>query len=158
MRIRALRKQFGSDVVALDNVSLAIGRGELTCLLGNNGAGKTTLVSCLTGLLPPSAGDATIDGLSIRTSMDAIRARLLGVCSQLDTLFPSLTAAHHLALYASLRAGGGGRGGARISGGGVGEVGAEVGAEAAEVLLERLGLSERWRRAIEPGDGVVTGA
>ena len=78
--------------VAVDNLSLGIDGQGCFALLGPNGAGKTTTISMLTGLIPPDGGDATIDGLSIRSDMVAIR-QALGVCPQLNTLFPQLTPA-----------------------------------------------------------------
>lgn len=56
----------------------------------------------LTGLIPPTAGDATIFGKSIVDSMDEIRA-LLGICPQHDILFGALTAREHLELFAGLK-------------------------------------------------------
>ena len=63
---------------------------QITALLGANGAGKTTTISMLTGLFPPSAGDATIDGASIRSQMKGIR-QSLGVCPQANVIFEALT-------------------------------------------------------------------
>lgn len=53
----------------------AIERDRLFCLLGPNGAGKTTTINCLTGVLPPSGGDALVYGESLSTpgGMDRIR-------------------------------------------------------------------------------------
>lgn len=57
-------KQFGA-VTALDGVSLAVERGEVTCLLGDNGAGKSTLVKILAGVHSPTGGKLRVDGRSI---------------------------------------------------------------------------------------------
>ena len=56
-----LTRRYG-PVVALDDVSLSIGRGEVLGLIGPNGAGKTTLFECLAGVIPADAGEVTIDG------------------------------------------------------------------------------------------------
>jgi simple sugar transport system ATP-binding protein len=57
-------KRFGA-VTALDDVSLAVESGEVTCLLGDNGAGKSTLVKILAGVHSPTAGELRVDGQSI---------------------------------------------------------------------------------------------
>lgn len=55
----------GSECQALDEVSLTIGRGEVVALVGENGSGKTTLAKLLAGLLAPSAGTITWDGVPL---------------------------------------------------------------------------------------------
>jgi len=56
----------------------------------------------LTGLIPPSSGQALVGGRPIRTAMARIR-RSLGVCPQADVLWPQLTVREHLHLFAALR-------------------------------------------------------
>ncbi|KAH3755913.1 ATP-binding cassette sub-family A member 3 [Pelomyxa schiedti] len=89
-------------VHAVDGITASLHPGQIFCLLGHNGAGKTTTISMLTGLLPPTSGDAIIEGLSIRSSMDLIRERI-GVCPQHDLLYETLTAREHLILFGSLK-------------------------------------------------------
>lgn len=91
-----------SDTKAVDNLSLTINQNEIFCLLGHNGAGKTTTINMLTGLFPPTSGDAQIAGLDIIDNMDEIREQL-GVCPQHDILWPELTAREHLQLFAQLK-------------------------------------------------------
>jgi branched-chain amino acid transport system ATP-binding protein len=62
--VRALGIRFGG-IVALDNVSFDLRRGEILGLIGPNGAGKTTLFNCLTRLYTPSSGDVLFEGRSI---------------------------------------------------------------------------------------------
>ena len=57
-----MRKSFGS-FVALDDISLEVGRGQVFGLLGPNGAGKSTLIRTLMGFLKPTSGSATVDGM-----------------------------------------------------------------------------------------------
>ena len=59
--VKALTKRF-DDVIAVDNVSFTIRRGQITALLGGNGAGKTTTISMLLGLLIPTSGAITVLG------------------------------------------------------------------------------------------------
>ena len=63
----------------------AVGEGEVFCLLGPNGAGKTTTINCLTGVLPPSGGEAVIHDEPLRSpgGLDRIRANM-GVCPQVS--------------------------------------------------------------------------
>ncbi|MEO6463205.1 MAG: ABC transporter ATP-binding protein, partial [Candidatus Eisenbacteria bacterium] len=58
---RALHKRFG-DKVAVAELSLAVGRGEVFGFLGPNGAGKTTSLKMLLGLIAPTSGEATVLG------------------------------------------------------------------------------------------------
>lgn len=69
---------------------------------GHNGAGKTTAISILTGVLPPSAGDARVRGASVLDALPAVR-RSLGVCPQFDILWPEITVAELLQLYAAIK-------------------------------------------------------
>jgi len=61
---RGLSKRYG-DMVAVDDVSFSIGKGEVVGFLGPNGAGKTTTMRMLTGFLPPTEGTAVIAGHDI---------------------------------------------------------------------------------------------
>ena len=72
-------------VTALSDLNLSLYEGHITALLGQNGAGKTTMISILTGLFPPSEGDATIYGYAVSTAMAQIR-KMSGVCPQHDLL------------------------------------------------------------------------
>eukprot|EP01043_Picozoa_sp_COSAG02_P022370 COSAG02_NODE_1161_length_14173_cov_8.154469_8_plen_143_part_00 len=75
-----------------------------TCmaLLGHNGAGKTTLVKTLTGIHPPTAGEAFIFGLDVRQDVAQLQ-KIMGVCHQEDLLWLDLTAREHLRIYAQFK-------------------------------------------------------
>jgi simple sugar transport system ATP-binding protein len=61
LEVREVSKYFGS-VNALQDVSLQVYPGEVTCVLGDNGAGKSTLIKILSGVFRPDAGEFLIDG------------------------------------------------------------------------------------------------
>jgi len=84
--VTQLCKCYG-EIVAVDRISLHVGRGEIVGLLGPNGAGKTTTISMILGVLAPDSGSIRIDGLDIarhraralaRTNFAAVYAPLPG--------------------------------------------------------------------------------
>lgn len=64
VELRQLRKTFG-PIVAVDEVSFAVGRGEVLGFLGPNGAGKSTTMKMITGFLTPTQGTVTVNGFDI---------------------------------------------------------------------------------------------
>jgi|SRR5689334_5540649 len=70
-----LVKRFG-DLVALNDVSLAIPRGEFFAVLGPNAAGKTTMIRILSGLIKPTSGSARVAGFDVQTQPLEARRRL----------------------------------------------------------------------------------
>ena len=74
---RHLRREFGKKrFVAVDDISLRIGAGEVLCLLGPNGAGKTTTVKMVSTLLTPTSGSVLIDGVDAVATPNVARSRL----------------------------------------------------------------------------------
>ena len=61
--LRGLVDRAGREVRAVDGISFAVGRGEIVGYVGPNGAGKSTTIKMLTGILVPTSGEATVDGL-----------------------------------------------------------------------------------------------
>lgn len=100
IRVDGLTKRFG-DLVAVDNISFEIERGEIFGLLGPNGAGKTTTISMLATLLRPSAGSATVDGRDIERDQDGVR-RSIGIVFQDQSLDEELTAYENMDLHGRL--------------------------------------------------------
>jgi ABC-2 type transport system ATP-binding protein len=79
--VKQLSKIFDNGYQALNNVDLAINRGEIIALLGPNGAGKTTLISTICGIVNPSSGQVIVDGYDIIKDFRATR-RLIGLVPQ----------------------------------------------------------------------------
>ncbi|MES2177041.1 MAG: ABC transporter ATP-binding protein [Gemmatimonadota bacterium] len=100
LEIRNLRKTFGT-LVAVDDVSFTVRRGELVGLLGPNGAGKTTTVSMIAGLLTPSRGDVLIDGRPLAGDTDPAKRRI-GLVPQDLALYDELSARENLRFFGSL--------------------------------------------------------
>jgi heme exporter protein A len=94
-----LSRSFGRRK-AVDSVSLSVRSGETLALFGPNGAGKTTLLRMLAGLLKPTAGKATIGGVTLPGGA-AVRRRV-GVISHHTLLYESLTARENLEFTARL--------------------------------------------------------
>lgn len=88
LEIVGLSKRYHS-VVAVENLSLRINKGEMLALLGPSGCGKTTTLRMIAGLVQPTAGEIKIEGRSI-TSVPVHR-RNLGMLFQNYALFPHLT-------------------------------------------------------------------
>ena len=105
IEVVGLTKAYGSGrmrKVAVDDLSLSFAEGQISCLLGHNGAGKTTTLAIVTGLYPPTKGDAYVYGYSVTRAVRKVYS-LLGICPQHDVLFGRLTVFEHLELYAALR-------------------------------------------------------
>ena len=100
VRTTGLRKTFGS-LVAVESLDLTVRRGEVFGLLGPNGSGKTTTIRMLCGLMPPTAGEATVVGFDVRRQAESIRQNI-GYMSQKYGLYDDLTFAENLRFYAGV--------------------------------------------------------
>ncbi|KAM3597560.1 uncharacterized protein V6R79_006150 [Siganus canaliculatus] len=92
----------GQTLLAVDRLSLAVGKGECFGLLGFNGAGKTTTFKMLTGDESVTSGDAYIDGYSILRDIKKVQQRI-GYCPQFDAVLDHMTGRETLSMYARLR-------------------------------------------------------
>lgn len=99
-----LTKRFGG-LVAVDDVSLRLMRGEVHCIIGPNGAGKSTLVNLLSGDTMPSTGSIRLGQEDITHASAAHRSRLgLGRSFQKTNIFPAFTVHENVRLAAQSRA------------------------------------------------------
>ena len=92
--------RFG-DFTAVDRVNFTIERGEIFGFLGSNGCGKTTTMKMLTGLLPPTAGEALLFGKPLDAGDMSSRYRV-GYMSQSFSLYTELTVRQNLDLHARI--------------------------------------------------------
>jgi ABC-2 type transport system ATP-binding protein len=98
---RHLTRRFAGRL-AVDDVSLEVGRGEIVALLGPNGAGKTTTLRMLASLIAPSSGEIQLDGEPV-TRRSASRARgLIGFLTEAPGLWDRLSVRDNLLTYARL--------------------------------------------------------
>jgi ABC-2 type transport system ATP-binding protein len=100
LKVSHLRKSFG-ELVAVNDVSFTLERGQLVGLLGPNGAGKTTTVSMVAGLLTPDAGEVLIGGKPLRGDTDS-KKRQIGFVPQDLALYDELSARANLRFFGAL--------------------------------------------------------
>jgi ABC-2 type transport system ATP-binding protein len=100
IEVQDLKKSFG-DVAAVRGISFEVRAGEIFSLLGPNGAGKSTTISMLSCLLQPNHGDALIQGHSIRSDPQGVKA-CLGVVPQDIALYPDLSARENLEFWGKM--------------------------------------------------------
>ncbi|MDD3050714.1 MAG: ABC transporter ATP-binding protein [Candidatus Cloacimonetes bacterium] len=98
--IEGLTKKFGSNI-AVNNLHLQIGKGELFGLLGPNGAGKTTTINVLSTYLSADAGNVTISGFPLPREANKVK-RIIGVVPQELSLYNELSAAENLYFWGKL--------------------------------------------------------
>ena len=105
LEVKELTKKYGqgeSEVIALDQVSFSVERGEFVAIIGASGSGKSTLMNMIGGIDHPTSGSVIIEGNDISSmNEDALaifRRRNLGIIYQFYNLIPTLTAEENIAL------------------------------------------------------------
>ncbi|MCD4828339.1 MAG: ATP-binding cassette domain-containing protein [Candidatus Cloacimonetes bacterium] len=98
---KTFRRKSGENLVAVDNLSFQVNKGEIVSLLGVNGAGKTTTMRMLSTVLRPTSGTATLEGCDIRTQPGEVRRRL-GFLSGDTGLYPRLKAREVITYFGRL--------------------------------------------------------
>lgn len=99
--LKGLTKFYGNHL-AVNQLHLAVGASECFGLLGINGAGKTSTFKMMTGDELISAGDAFIQGFSMKNQMQKVH-QLIGYCPQFDALLDDLSGRETLKIFALLR-------------------------------------------------------
>ena len=124
IEVRDLQKSYG-DLVAVDRVSFSARAGTVFGLLGPNGAGKSTTISCLSGLLKPTAGSIMVGGFDIVS--DAVKAKAsLGIVPQELAIYEDLSAKDNLAYWGAAYG---------LKGAGL--------KQRVDLILNRIGLTDR---------------
>ena len=100
LELSGLTKRFG-DVIAVDDFSLSVEKGEFVSLLGPSGCGKTTTLQMIAGFVQPSAGHITLNGR--RLDNVPARQRGLGIVFQTYALFPHMTVEENVAFGLEMR-------------------------------------------------------
>ncbi|WP_457630771.1 ABC transporter ATP-binding protein [Oceanithermus sp.] len=148
VRTERLERRFG-HLLAVAGVSFEVYEGEVFGLLGPNGAGKTTLVRMLSGVLAPTAGDASIDGVSVARRPELVK-ELIGYATQEASVYPFLTVRENLEFRTAMYLRGAAAGRA------VADALSRFGLE--EVAGRRAGvLSGGWRQRLSIAQAVVHG-
>jgi len=128
--LSGLTKKFG-PILAVDDISLTVNRGEVVGFLGPNGAGKTTTMRMVTGFLPPSAGTAEVCGFDVVSDPIAVKQKI-GYVPEGAPLYDDMTPKQFLEFIAGVR----------------GITGADVKQQIDEVV-EKVRLGDMLHRPIE---------
>ncbi|ORX44542.1 hypothetical protein BCR36DRAFT_334597 [Piromyces finnis] len=105
VKVVNLKKSFGSGKNKKEVVKgsyLSFDKDRVVVFLGQNGAGKSTTINIMAGLTPPSCGDVSVYGKTLRNNLNEVQ-RELGICPQHDILYADMTAMEHLRLYTGLK-------------------------------------------------------
>lgn len=135
LEIRNLVRYYG-DLLAVDNLTLQVRKGEVFGFLGPNGAGKTTSIRMMCGLLRPTSGEVLINGE--RISNAGIRSHNLrvGICPQEIILWNKLTCYEQLVFMGRMY-----------------DVPGKTARDRADLLLDRIGLREKRNKLVSTLSG-----
>ena len=135
VNVKNLSKIFDKEIVAVNNVSFQVKKGEIFGFLGPNGAGKTTTIKILTTLLQPTKGQVNIASFDVVKNPDGVRSSI-GIVPQALTLDDDLKGMTNLLLSAKLY-----------------HVPDKIAKERANELLELVGLKDAARRDVSTYSG-----
>ena len=101
--VKGLNQFYGGSHTLWD-VDLSVPDGSLVCVIGRNGMGKTTLLKCIMGLLKPTSGSVTFDGIDLINCPPEERAKIgVGYVPQGREIFPRLTVEENLSVGLGVR-------------------------------------------------------
>ena len=102
IEIKGLTKKYGSDKVALDNISFVINSGEICGYIGTNGAGKTTTIKILSGALDFDSGSVIVSGIDVKTNPLEVK-KITGYVPEAGNVFNSLSTNEYLYFIGKIR-------------------------------------------------------
>jgi ABC-2 type transport system ATP-binding protein len=135
LEIRNLVKYYG-DLLAVDDLSLRVRKGEIFGFLGPNGAGKTTSIRMMCGLLRPTSGEVLINGETMAYAGIRTRPTRVGICPQEIILWNKLTCYEQLVFMGRMY-----------------DVPGSKARERADQLLDRIGLKEKRNKLVSTLSG-----
>ena len=100
VELRGVTKRY-NEILAVNNINLAINSGEIFALLGPNGSGKSTTLKMLLGLVPPNAGSLTVLGLDVQKDPIAVK-RQVGYVPESPDIYEFLTGIEYLDFIADI--------------------------------------------------------
>jgi len=100
LEVEGLVKRYG-EVLALRDFTVSVRSGGCLVLLGRNGAGKTTALRCMAGVLVPSSGRVSVDGVDTRADPAAVRAGI-GLMPEVPGLYERMSARVYLEYFAAV--------------------------------------------------------
>lgn len=98
VEVHKLTKRFG-ELTAVEELDLAVNKGEVLGLLGPNGAGKTTTVRMLAGIIAPTSGTAEVAGITVKDNVELLHERI-GFLTESPGFYERLTAVENLGFFA----------------------------------------------------------
>jgi ABC-2 type transport system ATP-binding protein len=101
LKITNLTKTYDDGNLALNNLNLEIGQGQIFTLLGANGAGKSTTINIICGFIPPSSGDVVIEGVSLSSEPLKLRSKI-AYLSENVMLYDNFTGYQNLKFFAEV--------------------------------------------------------
>jgi ABC-2 type transport system ATP-binding protein len=100
LEVDGLAKRYG-EVLALRDLTVRVDEGRCLVLLGRNGAGKTTALRCMAGVLLPSAGTVTVDGIDAADDPAAVRAKV-GLMPEVPGLYERMSVWAYLDYFGAI--------------------------------------------------------
>ena len=100
--VKNLTKKYPSEVIALDNITFEISKGEICGYIGTNGAGKSTTVKILIGVLDFDSGEVLVNNINVKKNSFEVK-KITGYVPETANLFNALSAKEYLEFIGTMR-------------------------------------------------------